>query len=184
MARQSLLIIVRSTKASNPSFTLSQLSRVKPGYLELSEEFRLLFNMWEDRANRTFYTSDDAGNPVKAATITDNSVVVATGLIRRYQAVRQMHLALFLDSTLWSTTLPAGRHEWTQQDGGTNLAYYRDDSMGAGRFSRLVGKRVLAPPPISECGIWPYDKEPSYESFIIGVDDPVTRPPIRPTPIN
>ncbi len=144
---------------------------VRPHSLELSEEFRLLFNLWEDRRDRTYYYFDDAGNAVKAAVITDASVSVLTSLIRRYQAVRQLYLALFIDSTLWSSSLPTDQAEWNHSDDSVNFAYHRDSSMGSGTFSRLLGKKILPPPKRKECGIWPFEPPRSYESFIIAVDD-------------
>lgn len=38
-------------------------------------------------------------------------------------------------------------------------------------YSVLMGKKILMPAPIEECGYWPYEKEESYEDFIIGVDE-------------
>lgn len=144
---------------------------VRPRELELSEEFRLLFNLWEDRKTRTFHYFDDAGNAVKAAEVTDNSVRVLTGLVRRYQSARQMHLALFTDSTLWSASLPSDQEDWDHSDGQMSISYYRDSSPGSGTFSRLLGTKVLAPPARKEAGIWPYEPKQQYENFIIGTDD-------------
>jgi len=79
----------------------------RPSELEIVEEFRLLFNLWEDRAARTYYDFDGSGDPMKAAVITDDGVRVLPSLLRRYQAAKQMYLALYLDSTRWSDDLPA-----------------------------------------------------------------------------
>jgi len=130
---------------------------IRPRELELSEEFRLLFNLWEDRKTRTYFYFDEAGNAVKAAAITDNSLTVLTSLVRRYQAVRQMYPALYIDSTLWSVTLPHEREQWERKTDQENLSYYRDAAPGGGLFSRLFGKKLVSPPPIEESGIWPYE---------------------------
>jgi hypothetical protein len=143
---------------------------LRPRELELSEEFRLLFNLWEDRKTKTYYLFGDAGDPIVVATITDDSVRVATSLLRRYQAARQLHLALFLDSTLWSESLK-DEIEWETHDGDATLAYYRNVSLAGRPFSRLFGKRILTPPPIEACGFWPYEEEREYESFVIDVND-------------
>lgn len=143
---------------------------LRPTDLELSEEFRLLFNLWEDRKTKTYYLFDDAGDAIAVATITDDSVRVATSLVRRFQAVRQSHLALFVDSTLWSESLE-GEVDWETRDGDAMLKYYRGTLPGERPFSRLYGKRILDPPPPEASGIWPYEKEREYETFIIAVDD-------------
>jgi hypothetical protein len=37
-------------------------------------------------------------------------------------------------------------------------------------FTRLLGKRVIAPPPIEKSEMWPYEPDRQYETFIIGTD--------------
>jgi len=44
---------------------------VRPDDSELAEEFRQLFNLWEDRAARKYYYFDDAGNPSVSAELYD-----------------------------------------------------------------------------------------------------------------
>ncbi|HET6506757.1 MAG TPA: hypothetical protein VFG42_08205 [Baekduia sp.] len=142
---------------------------VRPSELELVEEFRLLFNLWEDRPTRSYYYFDDSGNPVKAVTITDEGVRALTSLVRRYQAAKQMHLALYIDSTLRSDELPATEESWDVADDAGVLSYYRGQlSLGDGMFSRFDGKRLLAPPPVEASGIYPYEKARQYETFLIG----------------
>lgn len=34
-----------------------------------------------------------------------------------------------------------------------------------------MGKKVIFPKPVEECGYWPYEKERKYNDFIIGIDD-------------
>jgi hypothetical protein len=93
---------------------------------------------------RPYYVFDDAGEATAVAMGTDDSVRVATSLLRRYQAARQLHLALFLDSTLWSETLE-GELEWETYERDATLKYYRATLTGDRPFSRLFGKRVLSP---------------------------------------
>lgn len=159
-----------SSDAVEPLVLYRSFDGLRPREFELSEEFRLLFNLWEDRKSKTYYVFDEAGDAAAVAMITDDSVRVATSLVRRYQAARQLHLALFLDSTLWSDSLE-GEVDWETREGDATLKYYRSTLPGERPFSRLFGKRILAPPPRKASGIWPYEEEPEYESFIIGVDD-------------
>ena len=159
-----------SSDGIEPLVLYRSFDGLRPRELELSEEFRLLFNLWEDRKTKTYYLFDPAGDATAVATVTDESVRVATSLVRRYQAARQLHLALFLDSTLWSESLE-GEVDWQTRNGDATLKYYRGTLPGERLFSRLYGKRILAPPPSEASGIWPYEEEREYESFIIGVDD-------------
>jgi hypothetical protein len=147
---------------------------VRPSDLELAEEFRLLFNLWEDRSKRTYYYFDDAGNPVRAAVVERDSVRALTRLVRRYQAAKQMHLALYHDSTRFSTELTADGYSWQEQTADTVIGYNRAQPSLAGAagkpFSRLLGKMLFAPPPSEESGFWPYRESEPCESFIIGID--------------
>jgi hypothetical protein len=144
----------------------------RPSELEIVEEFRLLFNLWEDRAARTYYDFDGSGDPMKAAVITDDGVRVLPSLLRRYQAAKQMYLALYLDSTRWSDDLPADEFRWDHSDEATILTYYRGGTALSDRpFSRLLGKRLVPPPPIEASGIPPFEPEKKYEEFAITVTD-------------
>jgi hypothetical protein len=145
---------------------------VRPTELELVEEFRLLFNLWEDRATRVYYDFDGSGNPIEAAAITDEGVRVLTSLVRRYQAAKQMYLALYLDATRWSDEIPADDHSWEQTDDQIVLHYYRGGTaLGDRPFSRLFGKRLFPPPPVEACGIAPYERVKTFEEFVIGTTD-------------
>ena len=44
-----------------------------------------------------------------------------------------------------------------------------DSFSGKPAFGRLLGKRLIDALPIEKCGIWPYEDEATYESFIVGV---------------
>ena len=142
---------------------------IRPDELELVEEFRLLFDLWEDRATRTYFYFDQAGNAVKAATIEPKQVRVLTSLLRRYQAAKQLHLALYSDSTHFSTDLQDEREEWKHEDDESRFEYCREvPGLGTGKFSRLLGKRVLPPPSREECDLWPFERAERFESFAIG----------------
>lgn len=146
---------------------------VRPSEKELVEEFRLLFNLWEDRATRIFYYFDDSGNPIKAAVIERNSVRVLWSLLRRYQAAKQMYLALYIDSTHHSLDLPDDECRWQHTDEDLTIQYNRTNlSMGPERevSSNFMGKRLLAPPPRETCDIAPFEKAKRYQDFIIGID--------------
>ena len=144
---------------------------LRPAYPELSEQFRLLFNLWESRKTGEFFYFDGSGNPIKAAEVHEKRVRVLTSLIRRYQAVRQLCLALYIDSTLFSSSLPLGDYDWQLRDDAHALDYYRGAGSGSSRFSRLFGKKLFRPPARRQCGLWPYEAPRQFEDFIISVND-------------
>jgi hypothetical protein len=145
---------------------------VRPSDFEVVEEFRLLFNLWEDRPSRTLYCFDGSGYPIKAVTVDERGVRALASLVRRYQAAKQAYLALYLDSTLRSEELDSEEHRWEEADENKVFSYYRGTLDLAGdAFSRLLGKRLLPPPPIETCGIPPFEKEEGYEDFLIGLSE-------------
>jgi hypothetical protein len=152
----------------------------RPTQFEISEEFKHLFELFSLPGERSLFMLDESGNDVEAVRLADTEIHVQTQLIRRYQAARQLHLALFIDSTvigaeyLRNVTDP----NWQRRDATTFLTYNVGD-LGPGSdekpFSRLLGKRILPPPPRKDSGIWPFGLPRRSESFIIAVDD-VGRP--------
>ncbi len=147
---------------------------IKPRQFDLSEEFRLFHNLYHDRQNDRYIHIDDRGREVVTAEILPSCVRVLTRFIRQYMAARQMSLALFfdhrvharIDTELAKATLP--NQEVSMAD--RRYSYHVGDG-GERAFSRLIGKKIISPPPVIESGIWPYDKEQpqKYADFIIGV---------------
>jgi hypothetical protein len=145
--------------------------------VDISEEFRLLFDLRLGEEG-VWYSIDEAGDEHRAVVRTGSEVRIRTPLVRRYQAVRQLSLILQIDSDLWSDAiLELGEASGDVQEHDKCMSYWRG-RLGPPEhrpFSRLIGKRSLAPPAIEDCGLWPYEAEAQYEAFVIGEDD-VGRP--------
>jgi len=82
-------------------------------YAEVSEEFRLFHDLYDDRANGRLLRIDDAADPEVAVRFHGESVWVLAPLVRQYQAARRLDLLLFIDSTV-TLDQPAAPHreEW------------------------------------------------------------------------
>lgn len=158
------------SKPVEPLVHLRDFHGLRAGHPELSEQFRLLFNLWADWRTGDYFYFDKAGNQVKAAEVRPESVRVLTSLVRRYQAARQLCLALYIDSTLLSHALPEDDYEWRRRDEAYALDYYRGKGMDK-PYSRLFGKKLLPPPARKECGLWPFEPPRRFEQFVIAVDD-------------
>jgi hypothetical protein len=143
-----------------------------PDDFVFAEEFLLLFDLHRGK-DGNWYLVDEAGDDYLAIEIQPDAVLAQTGLVRRYQAVKQMALELTIDSDVADDGLESlgeQRHELQTVD--SCFSYFRGPLMGHERwYSRLVGKRILTPPPIEDCGLWPYEAERQYESFTIDVDE-------------
>ena len=149
---------------------------IKPRQFDLSEEFRLFHNLYHDRHNDRYIHVDDRGNEIIAAEIDRGRARVLTRLLRQYMAARQLALALFFDhrahgdldlATAKATLKPFDK---TSRDQCYSFSLGEVDRKA---FSRLIGKKIVLPPPISHCGVWPYDslQKVKYAEFIIGTDD-------------
>ncbi len=149
-------------------------------YVEISEEFRLFHNLFHDRKTDRFYKFDDAGNEHLVATIESNCVKIRLLEIRQFCAVRELHLAIYMDSVEKSRhslselglAEGGGDHVEALTVYGLNHADCRD-MRDAKAISRLLAKRLVPPLPKEKSGFWGYgEPEPAqFVDFVIGVDD-------------
>lgn len=140
----------------------SPLSPMSP---QLSEEFMLLFELWSDGSEVRKVLED--GSTERVARISSGLVEVQTSYLMRYIAARQMHVALYVDSTKYVDDAvvengPIAIHR------GEGCAY----SVGAfnntlaRRGSRLLGKRVIAPAGVDGSRLWPFESnEAQFPEF-------------------
>jgi hypothetical protein len=140
------------------------------------EELVLLFDLHRGNDGH-WYRLDEAGTEHRVIELDSTMVVADRSLIRRYQAVKQMSAELMIDSDLVDESLAdLGELRLELTTAEECFSYVRTSLAGkSGWFSRLLGKRVLGPPRLEDCGLWPYESPETYETFIIGVDD-VGRP--------
>lgn len=151
---------------------------VKKNFVEVSEEFRLLNNMYFDERNNIYYSVLNSGNCDEAVRIIDDeNVFVNIKYLKRYAAAKQMGILLFFDirfetsGGISENNLSILNDDYRDE----SLIYelYGNESTTINRYtsSRLLGKKVLMPQPVSECGYFPYEKKRNYLDYIIGCDD-------------
>ena len=162
-----------------PLVLVQEMYGAVPDSYLISEEFRLLMHLWEDKTTGNYYIVGKDGSKELAIEFDGERIRVRTPLLRRYQAARQLDLLLFSDTRVFVDTdeSPEAFDELREDD------HVENDSvvfMGVGNidfhraqvFSRLLVKRVLPPPPQEKSGIWPWDEgDEEYPEFIIGEDD-------------
>ena len=119
----------------------------------------------------------DSGNCDEAVRIIDNEkVFVNIKYLKRYAAAKQMGIVLFFDIRYEISGLLAENKlsKLNEEYKDTSLIYelYGDENATFGHytFSRLLGKKVIMPLPVSECGYFPYEKKRDYVEYIIGCD--------------
>lgn len=151
---------------------------IKPDYVELVEEFRLLNNLYHDSLSDTYYAILDNGECTEVARIENrNCAFIKLQFLMKYASARQMALILFFDirTRIHGSLSDNGLTKFTEQYKKGNLFYeIWGDEIRSGdtyAYSVLMGKKVIIPKPVEECGYWPYEKEREYNDFIIGIDD-------------
>ncbi|MBP1466714.1 hypothetical protein EYB53_013440 [Candidatus Chloroploca sp. M-50] len=150
-------------------------------YLEVSEDFRLFHNLYQARDN-TYFKITSAGNRHDVIRIVKDVVSIRTKELRQFLAIKEMHLALLIEVTRFSSisidTIPENQRFADVYDGLTHFTFHVSSSDWSSNssqrtFSRLLGKRLLSGFSKEKSGMWPYDQaEPkTFESFTIGVND-------------
>lgn len=148
---------------------------IKPEQFDLSEEFRLYHNLYHDRSNDRYIHIDDRDDETVAVEVSSSSRIRAkTYLLRQYMAARQLALAIYFDqSATASVDVEVAKASFPRIEiasADRRYDFHIGEVMGR-TFSRLIGKKIILPPPITEAGIWPYShRSPQYAEFIIGVD--------------
>lgn len=147
-----------------------------PNVAELAEDFRLFWELYEDRDKRAFLTIDELGNVVKVAEWRGTDLWVRKQYLRRYQAARQLALDLqvVVDQRGGGELAHLADVDCDVSEDNVIFAYHGGSIPMPGDdpyFARLIGKRVILPQPPEFSDVWPYEKPRQFESFIIGTDD-------------
>ena len=144
---------------------------VEEDYIELSQEFILLNNLRYNKNSKSYWAMYENGESEEAVKyIDDTTIQIKMKFLRNYSAAKQMAILLFFDiKTKFDGKISDFGLEEFNIESKDNGLFYR---LWSGDMnSVLMGKKILMPAPIEECGYWPYEKEKSYEDFIIGVDE-------------
>jgi hypothetical protein len=153
---------------------------MRPDYKEICEEFRLFHRLYHDRKQDQYIKIDDDGNEHRVAIVEPNRIQIRLQELRQFLAIKEMYLSIQFDCREHSEH---SLEELGLKDGGDNQRkalmcwghHYGDsDGIGSHRaFSRLLGKRFIAPLPKSKSGFWGFAEEPQKKhiEFIIDVDE-------------
>lgn len=150
---------------------------IKPDYVEISEEFRLLNNLYHDAKLNVFLAIGDSGSCEEVAKIDNHfNVFIKLKYLIKYATVKQMALLLFFDirqkitGTLEKNQLKNFSNKYIEKDIVYSIC--GDEMIGSNYiYSIVMGKKIILPKPINECGYWPFEKEYEYLDFIIGTDE-------------
>lgn len=151
---------------------------VKPSFVELSQEFVLLNNLYYDEHKSTYYAMLDDGNSDEVVRIKEgDNIYISLSYLIRYASAKQMAIILFYDirTRFEVTTSALGVKEFSQEHKDNNIFYQiwggNIPSAESHAFSVLMGKKIIYPRAIETCGYWPYEKKQEFIDFIIGCDE-------------
>lgn len=147
----------------------------RDSYFEISEELRLLFNLYEDRVTGKFFEIESDGREIEVIRTSSERVEIRTSFLRRYLAARQKALVLLIESDVWishdqtneSLTLPQEREIRTDH---CSLTFHTGKTSSK-CFSRLLGKKILLPEDRTKMDLWPYERPEEFLDFIVGEDE-------------
>lgn len=164
-----------------PLVIVTDAAGTRDSEIIFSQEFRLVFELFEDKATGNLVDVVEDGTEVVVVHISGKKVSVRSSYLARYRALKQLDLWLYTDviSHLPEVT---SEHDFTR----FNSEWKSDDSAGTNSVGTPFGypsalfmaKKFFGPPPIERCNLWEYeDRTQVYEDFIIGEDEfgvPVT----------
>ena len=168
-----------SDEGIEPLVLWREFHGIRPGYWEVAEEFRLYFNLYDDRQNNKLLFIDNNGDEHDAVLMSATEIKIKGHLIKEYLAAKNMRLALFFDFNRFSEKAleELGLHEYHEHRNGDDFSI----SIGARPWSGfavdpqrshgfLMGKKlVLGDPNFKPDFLRRGDRK--YVEFIIGVDD-------------
>lgn len=150
---------------------------VRKDYVEILQEFILLNNMYLDEKAHKYYALYEDGNSEEAIRINNGVIKIKTKFLIRYAAAKQKCILLFfdirsrIDGTLDSLDLKDFKDEYRDKELFYGIWGGEMNSLNRYVFSVLMGKKIIYPLPMEECGIYPYEKARTYTTFIIGADE-------------
>jgi len=142
---------------------------MRPDFLELAQEFRLYHNLYPDPTGKRFIHIDRNGDESDAARYGEGFMEIRTDLLRKFCAVKQMALAIYVESFRYSryTLAELGLSETRTEEAGDHyrfpLAVVPADISLGNKFETwglvIGGKKYVLPEPM------PSDKESDKEQF-------------------
>lgn len=147
---------------------------LKPPQFDLLDEFRHFHNLYHDRRNDRYISVDERGEDDIVVQVFPNHVMAKTRHVRQFMAARALHLAVYFDHRAEADVdIAIARARLPDESvnrGDLRFSFHVADLSGRA-FSRLVGKKIISPLPIKQCGVWPYEtRRRQFTDYIIGVD--------------
>lgn len=152
----------------------------KESSLEISEEFRLYFNLFEKSSGndkKIFIYIDDDGDEDEVALISKNKIEIKLKYLKEFLSAKQMHLAIYFEAMrfLDKTLEELKQKKIDEVKNGENFTYslcVRNLDLGDKKSQGwLLGKKLIAGSKNFNPDIWESKSDDKFEEFIVGVDE-------------
>lgn len=152
---------------------------LRPGYWELAEEFRLYFDLCEDRPSGRFILLNENGDEEDVVSISEKEIKVKLRLVREFLAAKKMRLAIFFDfnrfseMTLDELGIEEFHHIRRTEDSVISIGARPWDGMSHDNHRSqafLMGKKLVSGDPNFKPSLFGR-QERQFAEFVIGVDD-------------
>ena len=166
-------------KGIEPLIVYRSFYGVKKPYLEVSEEFRHLFNLYQDEYTGNFVYIDDNGDEKEVVRMGDNKIQVRLSSVKKFLAIKNLLLAIYFEIDRFEA-LPLKNldlKEKRETYRGTDYIYrvsiakwdhFSEDKRNS--FARLSGKKLIKGLENYKPDLF-YKEEKKFVNFIIGVDE-------------
>ena len=139
-----------------------------PSYIEISEEFRHYFNLYEKHRgiNKIFLSADESSNSIEVVKITDKSfkdreVKIKKKYLNEFLYVKKMYLCIQFDNIRWVTK--ALDREITESFCSKSGDYLYSLNSGIEKtFIKFTGRKFI---PYKKVDLLHYEQEIKYEEF-------------------
>ncbi len=149
-------------------------------YLEVSEEFRLYFDLFEDSKgydNKMFIFTNDDGDDDEVIRVTKNKIQIKLKYVKEFLSAKQMHLAIYFEAMRF---LPETIEEMKTDpvdeivEGDKYIYSLCVRNLPIGKTSSqgwLLGKKLISGLKDFKPNILGTGEEEKHEEFIIGIDE-------------
>lgn len=163
-------------KGLEPFVIKREFNDLAEDYIEIVEEFRLLFNLYYNSQKKEYI--DLAGGNISVVKVAENgSVTVHKRYLKTYLALKEKVLVIHVDSRCVGISREekikedcVSYHDGTATLYNLNMGQLHTFSQNL-NYSILYAKKIIRGCDLRDCNVWPYNEEKSYVEFIIGVDD-------------